>query len=249
MVAMTGTPQLAHSKERVKRAGDRLRGWLLNEVDLTEVELSAELDVIEDFRACHAAPLTRVGAGLRYYVERYSTVKPEGRPVVAQRLKRMRTIADKLVREPGMGLSRMYDIGGCRALFASIDEMRRSVADLERQRRWDIVRIRDYVENPRPDSGYRAIHMIVRKDGFLIECQLRTVSQHAWAELIERTDRRTGMGLKAARAPADVTEYYRLGADLLAQLDAGDERDPETLRRFQALHAQVQQRLGGKETS
>ena len=92
--------------------------------------------MIGDFRACHAAPLTRVGAGLRYYVEKYSSVKLDGRPVVAQRLKRMRTIADKLLREPGMKLSRMYDIGGCRALFATVGEMEALIANLESQRRW-----------------------------------------------------------------------------------------------------------------
>jgi ppGpp synthetase/RelA/SpoT-type nucleotidyltranferase len=127
--------------------------------------------------------------------------------------------------------------------------MERLVADLKSQRRWEVRRVRNYVEAPRPGSGYRAIHVIVRRDGFLIECQLRTISQHAWAELIEGTDRRTGIELKAARAPANVTEYYRLGADLLAQSEAGRERDPETLRRFRELHPQVQRHLGRKESS
>lgn len=239
----------AHSKERIRRAGTRLREWLQGEIELTDPELGEELVIVRDFRACHAAPLTRVGAGLRYYVEKYSSVSEKGRPVVAQRLKRTATILDKLLREPGMSLNRMADIGGCRALFGSVDEMEGLITDLKSQRRWEIRRIRNYVEDPRPGSGYRAIHVIVRKDGILIECQLRTITQHAWAELIERTDRRTGIGLKAARAPAEVTEYYRLGADLLAQSDAGRDRDPETLRRFQELHPQVQRHVERNESS
>jgi putative GTP pyrophosphokinase len=243
------TPELSYSKSRVLKAGNRVRDWLEGKESLSQAALATEVEVIENFRACHAAPLTRVAAGLRYYVARHSSVVIDGGPVVAQRLKRMRTIADKLVREPGMDLSRMYDIGGCRALFADASEMRALVADLETQRRWEIVRVRDYVESPRPESGYRAVHVIVRKDGILIECQLRTLSQHAWAELIEGTDRSTGVGLKASRAPADVTEYYRLGADLLAQVDAGHDRDPATLRRFQELHEQVHRRLRKKGNS
>lgn len=235
---------LAHSRSRIDKAGEQIRQWIRDEIDLDPAEVSREVDVIEDFRTCHAAPLNRVAAGLRYYVERHSSVKVGGRPVVGQRLKRMSTIADKLIREPEMQLSRMYDVGGCRALFASVDEMKAMIADLKSQKRWDVRRVRDYVDDPRPQSGYRAYHVIVRKDGFLVECQLRTVSQHAWAELIERTDRSTGIGLKTARAPADVTEYYRLGADLLAQGDGGVDRDPETLKRFQELHRQVERQLG-----
>lgn len=108
-------------------------------------------------------------------------------------------------------------------------------------------RVRDYVTDPKPRSGYRAIHVIVQKEGLFVEIQLRTVSQHAWAELIERTDRSTDVGLKTDRAPDEVTEYYRLGADLLAQVDEGLTRNPETLRRFQELHEQVQRQLGRTE--
>jgi hypothetical protein len=50
-----------------------------------------------------------VAANLRYYAAE------EGKPVVAQRLKKFPTIAGKLLREPGMKLSRMADIGGVRA--------------------------------------------------------------------------------------------------------------------------------------
>lgn len=245
---MTELRTLAHSRSRIDKAGERFRAWIRAEIELDNAELAAEVAVVDDFRTCHAAPLSRVAAGLRYYVERDSTIKPNGRPVVGQRLKRMRTIADKLIREPGMDLSRMYDVGGCRALFASVAEMQALIKDLESQRRWDIKRVRDYVNDPRPRSGYRAYHVIVKKDGYLVECQLRTVSQHAWAELVERTDRSTGIGLKTARAPADVTEYYRLGADLLARGDEGEDRNPETLRRFQELHEQVQRQLGRTET-
>lgn len=130
-------PQLAEagaagSKSRIDRAGERLRGWLTGAVDLREPELTRELVVIDNFRTCHADPLTKVAAGIRYYVDRHSSAKVNDRPVVAQRLKRMRTIADKLLREPEMRLSQMHDIGGCRALFGSIDEISATIDHLEK---------------------------------------------------------------------------------------------------------------------
>lgn len=237
-----------HSRTRIDRAGETIRGWLTGEIELETDQLSHEVDVIDDFRTCHADPLTKVAAGIRYYVVRHSSAKVNGRPVVAQRLKRMRTIADKLLRQPEMRLSQMYDVGGCRALFGSVSEIRATIEHLERQKRWNIRRVRDYVDDPKPRSGYRAIHVIVKKEGLLIEIQLRTISQHAWAELIERTDRRTDVGLKTDRAPDEVTEYYRLGADLLAQVDEGSTRNPDTLRRFQELHGQVQRELRRTES-
>jgi putative GTP pyrophosphokinase len=237
-----------NSKTRIDKAGEKIRLWLKGEARLTDSDLRREVDVIDDFRTCHAGPLTKVAAGIRYYVAQHSSMKVGGRPVVAQRLKRMRTIADKLLREPDMRLSQMHDIGGCRALFGTVTEIREMIAHLEKQKRWDIRKVRDYVAEPRSRSGYRAIHVIVQKEGLLIEIQLRTISQHAWAELIERTDRRTEVGLKTDRAPEDVTEYYRLGADLLAQADEGLNRNPETLRRFQELHQQVQRQLGRIES-
>jgi putative GTP pyrophosphokinase len=237
-----------NSRTRIDRAGETIRGWLTGDIDLDEEQLRQEVDVIDDFRTCHADPLTKVAAGIRYYVVRHSSAKVNGRPVVAQRLKRMRTIADKLLREPDMRLSQMYDVGGCRALFGSVSEIRATIEHLERQARWNIRRVRDYVTDPKPRSGYRAIHVIVQKESLLVEIQLRTVSQHAWAELIERTDRSTEVGLKADRAPDDITEYYRLGADLLAQVDEGSARNPETLRRFQELHEQVQRQLRRTES-
>jgi putative GTP pyrophosphokinase len=76
--------------------------------------------VVEEFRKAHAELLTKIAANLRYYVDRYSSIELSGRPIVGQRLKRMRTIVDKLGREPTMALSWMEDMGGCRALFASV---------------------------------------------------------------------------------------------------------------------------------
>ena len=45
-------------------------------------------------------------------------------------------------------------------------------------------------------SGYRALHVIVRREGYPIEVQLRSVLQDAWANQVEEDGRTIGVGLK-----------------------------------------------------
>jgi hypothetical protein len=78
-------------------------------------ELQQAIEVVDWWRESHARPLSRVAANLRYYAAEH------GEPVVAQRLKKLSTIADKLLREPNMKLSRMGDIGDVRAVLPDQD--------------------------------------------------------------------------------------------------------------------------------
>jgi putative GTP pyrophosphokinase len=120
--------ELGYSKRRVDRAADVWRRGVTGEKFDVDEMLEA-LQIVEHFRACHQYPLTKATAGLR------STVGTVGAPVqVSQRLKRYPTILDKLVREPTMQLSRMQDIGGCRAVVPDIATMRLVQRRLERRR-------------------------------------------------------------------------------------------------------------------
>jgi putative GTP pyrophosphokinase len=125
------------SNSQVNAAGEEVRRFLQDQE--ADIPFDA-LDIIRAFRAQHAQPLQRVAANLRYYVEHHST----GRPiVVGQRLKRMTTVADKLCRQPKMGLARMHDIGGCRAVVNTEAEIRAIVTHV--RRRWEVVRGYDYI--------------------------------------------------------------------------------------------------------
>ncbi len=117
---------------------------------------------------------------------------------VSQRLKRAPTIVDKLGRESTLSLPRMQDIGGCRAVLGSIEELRRVEARLKKNR--PPVGYSDYVTSPRA-SGYRGVHLIVTygdSDGVdrRIEVQLRTQVMHEWAITVERLSGRIGQNLK-----------------------------------------------------
>lgn len=222
---------LVHSKGRIDRAGDALRAHQSREMPLSHDELVAELRVVEAFRAAHAGPLRTVAANLRYYVAEAS-----GGPfIVGQRLKRMDTIRDKLDREPSMSLARMHDIGGCRAVLpdqAAVDDV---IERLRSQRRWDLLpRTWDYVNDPKPD-GYRAKHLVRRKDGVLIEIQLRTEVQHVWAELVERMDRNLGTKLKSGRADPAVRALLARGAEALSAFELGALDRDATMTELQSI--------------
>lgn len=165
-----------------------------------------------------------------------SVVKTErcNRVDVSQRLKRAPTIVDKLEREPTLSLARMQDIGGCRAVLGSLDELRRVESRLKKNR--PPVGYADYVVSPRV-SGYRGVHLIVRyeeNDGRhrSIEVQLRTMVMHEWAITVERLSGRLGQNLKGdghhavqrllaviSQAMALEEEGMTVDASLLTEMD------------------------------
>lgn len=226
------------SNSRADRVGDVLRrslqDWLASGespgdvVDRIPEEVLDAYDTAAEYRAMHGYPLRKVTVGLRQFVERGSQEVN-----VAQRLKRMDRIVDKLVRFPKMRLSQMEDIAGCRAVLADTDEVARVLRRVRRNR-WDIVRLHDYARHPK-SSGYRAIHVIVRRDGRLVEIQLRTLGQHAWAEAVEAWTLRSDYNVKDEDAPADLLEFFRLAARGISLQEAGQEVDEATERRFNEL--------------
>jgi putative GTP pyrophosphokinase len=226
-------PLAGISKSRVDKAGRRLHAQAEGELDLEPEEVAAEREIVREFRAAHGRPLQAVAANLRYYVRESSDLM-----IIGKRLKRVPTIIDKLTRHPEMALSRMHDIGGCRAVLRSEQEVRAIAARLETN--WEMVHPPyDYIAVPKAD-GYRAIHLITRRHECRIEIQLRTVSQHRWAELIERLDRdRPFLGLKTGRAARLFREYYALGADLLEKEDKGESIETSELTRFRRLNERI----------
>jgi ppGpp synthetase/RelA/SpoT-type nucleotidyltranferase len=207
---------MVHSKSEVNRAGrlfaDHLRSAAAGKgrVSYQRAELEEAIQIIEWWRGEHAKPLSLVAANLRYYAIE------EGKPVVAQRLKKFPTLVGKLLREPSMKLSRMGDIGGVRAVLPDQDAAYRVAGRLRKN--WTITRFRDYAAEPKND-GYRAVHLINRNHGRLIEVQLRTPSQDTWANAVEALARTVAPGLKFGGGPKELREYFVVAADVLAKLD------------------------------
>ena len=158
---------------------------------------------------------------------------------LSRRLKRLPTIEDKLRRLPTMDLSTMQDIGGCRAVLASQDEVRRVVArfcanSLERNNQAD--RVRDYVTQSQ-ESGYRAIHIYTRYRRRRIEVQLRTREQDGWAKIVEDLTSRTGIDFKSGDGPEEVHDQLRNLGELLSTREHGQPPSEDLLDALTRLAA------------
>jgi putative GTP pyrophosphokinase len=232
---------LPASRRQINIAGERIREWWYDRsipsgALLDDPELRAALMLMVRFRIGFQDPLNRVTMGVR------SFVKSESAPiVVAQRLKRLPTIMQKLARFPNMDLTRMQDIAGCRAI---VPTQRHALGVVRRARRqgWDIVRFDDYNAVPKV-TGYRAVHLAVRRRGRLVEVQLRTPLQQRWAAEVDRAAGQVGTRLKDGLGPADVVEAFGGLADRIA--DLGDARldraaEADLDDRFRAIRQQVQ---------
>lgn len=139
-------------------------------------EFEPHLETIVAYRARFAQPLDAVHRDL---LDLHIETGVEGE--TSRRLKKLSTIVEKLSREPGLDLSRMQDIGGCRSVVESRDELAQLRTSIEAK--WD-CRVKDYIREPR-ESGYRAVHVVVRHDDCAIEIQLRTQTMHNWAQTVE----------------------------------------------------------------
>jgi len=189
-----------------------------------EQKLDEAWEALTWWRRLHARPLSTVAANLRYHVER-GDARVMGRIEVAQRLKRLDTLIGKLGRERG-NVTQMQDIGGVRAVLPTL----RHVYVVRRRllKSWVIVRERDYIAQPK-NSGYRALHLIVRRMGFPIEVQLRTIGQDVWANQVEETGRHVGLDLKFGAGDEHLDSIFVAMAELIARFDSG-ELSPDELR-------------------
>jgi GTP pyrophosphokinase len=135
------------SKSQVDKAGGALRDWWDDPVVKPDLFPRDAGSLIWDYRRQFSYPMTKINANLRHYV------RTAGAPIIiAQRLKRLPRIIEKLSRHPRMRLSQMQDIGGCRAILPNQAAADNVLAGL--QRNWEIITIDDYTKNPRP-TGYR----------------------------------------------------------------------------------------------
>ena len=217
------------SKKSIDRAGTALRDWWRGD-DPLDSNLEDAIAVVVGYREGFNAPLNTVTMGIR------SRVKTIGAPVVvSQRLKRLPTIVDKLDRHQNMKLSRMQDIGGCRAILPDDAAVRNVVKRIERGKRWDVREFYDYVTTPK-STGYRAVHVVVCLNDRLIEIQLRTERQHGWASVVERFSGRPSFGrLKDGDAPEIAVAYFEAASRVMALQETGAGVDDTLANEFNEL--------------
>lgn len=222
-----------YSKSEINRAGADL---VSNKVGTEKYDKA--LEVVNSWRASHAYPINTFVSTLRKKVRKISD------PIVAQRLKRLPTIIDKLERYPEMNLVRMQDIGGVRGVVNTIEEVCDLTAQYEDTSRFthELIRHDDYIKNPKPD-GYRGVHLVYKYDntlarnnkaeqykGLIIELQLRTKLQHTWATAVETMGTFRNEALKSSKGSNEWLEFFALTSSSFAYL----EKTP-TLEKFSNL--------------
>lgn len=232
-------PVFGYSRTSIDRAGVTLRELLKSRREITDADVLA-FGALITFRETFQTPLSKTATGLRSMVcsESPELKVPGGRIPVVQRLKRRAQIMNKLVRMPNTKLSNMGDIGGCRAILRDRDRVDGVVRRIRKN--WDVSgKIRDTRDEPAP-SGYRAVHVIVVRDGRRIEIQLRTPREHDWALAVERTGARLGIPLKEGQGPADLKQYFRLASVGMYRDEVGPKPDETFLEEFRVAQHAIQ---------
>ena len=134
---------------------------------------------------------------------------PTGRPA-----KSTGSIKEKLLRE-SIRLSQVQDIAGCRVVVAGIADQERVVTSL-----CDIfpgAEVKDRRANP--SYGYRAVHVIARISGKLIETQVRSSLQHLWAELSEKFSDVIDPAIKYGGGPDEYRQALATISTMVADLE------------------------------
>lgn len=115
------------------------------------------------------------------------------------------------------------------------------------RRNWEVKRTRDYAAEPK-ESGYRSVHLIVRRKGRLIEVQLRTPLQDAWANQVEEDSRRVGRNFKGGEGRQEVHTYYAVVSEMLALRERAQEVGDELRARLADAYRAAQPFLTSDET-
>lgn len=194
--------------ERVSSKAVNRAGELLRRGDSAPVaERAAAMEVLGEWRALHSVPLN----SMKITLAKYATAA-DASAIVVQRLKRADSIIKKLRRPKAGVLSQMQDIAGARAVVSDIEAVRRVQAAYDCGRvRNALIKEYDYIGAPQ-DSGYRGLHRRYRfhgvgpsapYDGRLVEIQVRTRVQHAWATAVETMGTLLQESLKSSEGPED----------------------------------------------
>ena len=195
-----------YSRSQIIKAGKTIK----NDNALPQ-EIDNATDIIDNWRAAHAFPMHVIYMHLR----RMATPVNKN-IIVAERLKRLDSIINKLKREQTMSLWTMQDLGGCRFIVPTVDDVYHYADKYENSRkRHELVSTYDYIKQPKA-SGYRSLHCVYKyhsdsvdtyNKNMLIEIQFRTHLQHLWATAVETMGLFTKEAIKSGQGTKDVKRF------------------------------------------
>src|SRR4051794_11426867 len=106
-------PKPQYSREKINLAGNYLLGKPAPNLSDEDV-----FEIINNWRVSHNFPLNTFQTRMRRLAK-----SVDSNCIVAQRIKRLSSIKHKLERFPKMKLSQIQDIGGCRAIVSSVEDV------------------------------------------------------------------------------------------------------------------------------
>lgn len=152
------------------------------------------------------------------------------------RMKSIQSMMEKLARRNAprtisSAVANLTDIAGIRVICSYLQDVYTIAELLTRQDDIHIIRVRDYIKNPKP-NGYRSLHLVVEIPVFLsegrvlvpVEVQIRTIAMDFWASL-EHSLRYKAQG----KVPEDISQELIQTASDIALLD----------QRMQTIHDKV----------
>ena len=204
-----------YSKEEIDAAG---RALVDGSAYFTS-SIEEMLTIVNNWRSSHAFPLNTMQVNLREKSKQIGS-----RSMVAQRIKRRSSIESKLRRFDWLTLSKMQDLGGCRAVVRSVRIADRLIDAYQSSRvKHRLLRTDDYVNAPKK-SGYRGHHLIYgyysdkadTYNGLKIEIQIRSNLQHVWATAVETVGTFTEQELKSNQGEEDWLRFFALMSSVFA---------------------------------
>lgn len=231
---------LRYSKKSIDKAARNIRHGCAS------TDRDEAIDKIQNFREIHLYPLMLIKNHLA------RTAKKINRnTLIARRLKRLPTIINKLERptldgnqDNAIKLTRMQDIGGCRAIVRNLEELQSLQQKLENSKSvHKIIHTSNYL-SPK-DSGYGGVHLIYScfdedESGnnwkkTKIEVQLRTKLQHAWATSLEIVDTLEGIELKTSlTGHEEWRRFFKISGLLVAHDERASVLESEELKSLES---------------
>lgn len=214
-------PRFKYSKKEVARAGRKLACDLVWSVD-TQDEIRHVFAVANNWRDSHAAPMRRIHAELIAKIRKLGLRHTSG--ISAARLKRMTSVRRKL-RKINVGLESIQDLGGCRAILPSVEDVGRIIEAYGESCRHIIYDRNDYIAEPKA-GGYRSYHLKLKFigegaveafSGRRIEVQIRTQLQHTWATAVEAVGLIRGEDLKGGSGDREWLRLFELMSSEFAE--------------------------------
>lgn len=188
--------------------------------------MDAMLD-IKELMLSYSAAIQEIKTKL-FILDKEFAVRYQRNPInnIQSRLKSQVSIMQKLDKK-GLLISRenieenIYDIAGIRVICGFEDDIYRLAKALTSQEDIELVRIKDYIKEPKP-NGYRSLHLIVKVPVYFddhmekvhAEIQIRTVAMDFWASLEHQMKYK-----KKIQNPEEIAEKLKKCADIICFTD------------------------------